>query len=120
MMAVVQRILGLLPLIAASALAAVPDRAPLPEEWGYRPAEGAAVAVNPPSITWVHERDAASYDLEWSRRADFSRAETARGLPWSVYTHDRALAPGTYYWRYRIAGSGVEPNSQLPHPRRSG
>ena len=60
------------------------------------------MAVNPPSITWVHERDAASYDLEWSRRADFSAAEAARGLPWSVYTHDRALAPGTYYWRYRI------------------
>jgi hypothetical protein len=60
---VVQRILPLL-IAVSSALAAAPDRAPLPEEWGYRPAEGAAVATNPPSITWVHERDAASYDLE--------------------------------------------------------
>lgn len=84
-------------------MAASPDRPPLPEEWGYRPAEGAGVSVNPPSFSWAAEREAASYILEWSRRPDFSRATTVRDIKWSVYTHNAPLAPGKYVWRYRIA-----------------
>jgi hypothetical protein len=60
------------------------------------------VALNPPSLTWVHERDAASYTLQWAARADFSDAVSVEKLPWTAYTHNHPLAPGTYYWRYRI------------------
>jgi hypothetical protein len=88
---------------AMTAAAAVPDRAPLADEWGYRPAEGAPVAVNPPSLSWVHERDATGYEVEWAAHSDFRDAISVKGIPWSVYTHDRPLAPGAYYWRYRIA-----------------
>jgi hypothetical protein len=80
-----------------------PDREAAPDEWGYRPAEGATISLNPPSFSWVHEPESASYVLEWARSADFKDAATRKDLPWSVYTHNQPLAAGTYYWRYRIA-----------------
>jgi hypothetical protein len=86
----------------ALAAAPAPDRNRLPDEWGYHPAEGAAVALNPPALTWVHERDAATYTVQWAASADFKNPATADKLPWSAYTHNRPLAPGSYYWRYRI------------------
>jgi len=85
-------------------LAKTPDRAPLPDEWGYRPADGATVPLNPPSLTWVHEAEAASYEVQWATKPDFSNAATATGIPWSVYTHHSPLKPGRYWWRYRILG----------------
>lgn len=91
-------------LVAAGLHAAAPDRPPLPSEWGYRPAEGATVAVNPPSLTWVHENDAARYELQWSTNTDFRDPASVKDIPWSVYTHNRTLPAGRYYWRYRITG----------------
>jgi len=85
-------------------MAQSPDRVPLPDEWGYRPADQAAVAVNPPSLSWVLEKDAASYTVQWARKADFEGAETVPGIRWSVYTHHEKLAPGDYFWRYRLVG----------------
>lgn len=64
-------LLALLISLPALAAARAPDRPRLPLEWGYHPAEGATVALNPPSFTWVREADAASYTLQWSRSADF-------------------------------------------------
>jgi len=89
-------------LSAALAWAQTPDRAPLVDEWGYRPAEGEHVAVNPPALSWVHEKDAAGYTVEWARDASFKAPVTVRGIPWSVYTHHAPLAAGRYFWRYRI------------------
>jgi hypothetical protein len=97
-------VVSLLFLCAAAALGQAPDRAPLADEWGYRPADGATVAVNPPSLSWVLEKDAASYSVQWAGNAGFTRPITVRDLPWSVYTHHTALKPGRYWWRYRIAG----------------
>ncbi|MEK7409063.1 MAG: DUF4962 domain-containing protein [Acidobacteriota bacterium] len=88
--------------MTAAAFAQAPDRDPLPDEWGYRPAEGAAVALNPPSFSWVHEKDAAGYAVEWAGNPQFQGAVSAANLPWSVYTHHTALKPGKYWWRYRI------------------
>jgi hypothetical protein len=94
----------LLALLAFPALAAAPapDRSPLPEEWGYHPPEASTLTLNPPSLTWVHERDAATYTLQWSSHADFSAPTTIEQLPWTAYTHNRPLTPGAYVWRYRI------------------
>jgi hypothetical protein len=91
--------------IATFAAAQTPDRAPRPEEWGYRPAENATVAVNPPAFSWVSDGAQYRYDLQWARSADFSGATMKEGLKWSVYTHNRALTPGAYFWRYRIVKS---------------
>ncbi|MBS1829435.1 MAG: DUF4962 domain-containing protein [Acidobacteria bacterium] len=92
-------VLILLPVLA---LAQQPDRAPLADEWGYRPAEGETVAVNPPSLSWVHEKDAVTYTVQWAANPEFKNATEAGAVPWSVYTHHKTLKPGTYHWRYRI------------------
>jgi hypothetical protein len=79
-----------------------PDVQPKPGEWGYRPEHGATVAVNPPSLTWIHNADAASYDVQWATRSDFVNATTVEKHRWCVYTHHEPLRTGRYYWRYRI------------------
>ncbi|MBM3748581.1 MAG: DUF4962 domain-containing protein, partial [Acidobacteria bacterium] len=95
----------LLLLVALTAFCQTPDRPPLADEWGYRPADGARVALNPPSLTWVLEKDAASFTVEWADNSGFARSTTVRDLPWSVYTHHAPLKPGPYWWRYRIAAN---------------
>jgi hypothetical protein len=93
----------LLPLfLTCIVLAQAPDRAPLSDEWGYRPAENQPVSVNPPALSCVHEKEAASYTVEWADNDAFRRPVTVTGIPWSVYTHHRVLRPGRYWWRYRI------------------
>lgn len=103
-------VLIFLPVLA---LAQQPDRAPLADEWGYRPAEGETVAVNPPSLSWVHEKDAVTYTVQWAANPQFKNATEANSIPWSVYTHHKTLAPGTYHWRYRIhSAKGASPWSR--------
>jgi hypothetical protein len=102
------RILLLL-IVPFVAFAQAPDREATPDEWGYRPADGATVSLNPPSLSWTHEPESSSYILEWAKGADFKNAVVQKDLPWSVYTHNQALATGTYYWRYRI----VQKNGEL-------
>lgn len=87
---------------AFAAEARVSNRAPKPGEIGYRPAEGSLSRLNPPSWIWLHEREAQTYTVQWSPRADFAGAAAAAGVPWNTYTHSQPLAPGTYHWRYRF------------------
>jgi hypothetical protein len=100
-----KRLLLISIMLAPAAWSQSPDRTPLPDEWGYRPAEGSAVTVNPPSLSWAHETSARSYTVEWADNAGFTGAATAADLPWSVYTHHAALKPGSYFWRYRIVAA---------------
>lgn len=82
----------------------LPDRDPKPGEIGYRPADGAAARLNPPSFIWLHEPEASTYALQWSRQKDFDKdAVTASHLVWNTYTHHEAWPAGTYWWRYRFA-----------------
>ena len=78
------------------------NREPKPDEVGYRPADGAAVRLNPPSWIWLHEPDAQTYAIQWARQKDFSDAQTVGGFQWNTYTHSQPLAPGTWFWRYRF------------------
>lgn len=86
----------------ASAEPRISNRAPLPNEIGYRPADGEAVRLNPPSFIWLHERDAVTYSIQWARTADFREAASAERLPWNTYTHNAPLAAGDWFWRYRF------------------
>jgi len=97
-------------LVPLLVLAQLPDRAPRPDEWGYRPPDGATVPLNPPSLSWVHEAGTVTYELEWAASPDFTNATRATGIPWSVYTHHSPLAPGKYWWRYRIIGKDGKPS----------
>lgn len=89
-------------MLFAGALA--PDRAPLADEWGYHPRDGARASTNPPSMTWVHEKEAAGYGLQWADNPEFRNAGSVQ-VPWSAYTHSSPLKAGTWYWRYRIVDS---------------
>ena len=86
----------------AAAPPQVKNRAPKPDEIGYRPADGTTVRLNPPSFIWLHEPDAQTYAIQWARKKDFSDAQSASGFQWNTYTHNAPLAPGTYFWRYRF------------------
>lgn len=97
--------------LASFATPAVSNRAPQPGEAGYLPADGASVALNPPSFVWLHDTNAVSYSIEWSRNADFLGAEPVSGLPWNTYTHHTAWVPGEYRWRYRFITSQGETSS---------
>ena len=80
----------------------ISHRTPQADEIGYRPADGATVRMNPPSLTWLHESDARTYAVEWSRKPDFASAVGATDLPFNVYTHATTLPAGEYFWRYRF------------------
>ena len=98
-------------LAASSAWCAalkVDNRPAQPDEWGYRPADGSTAVMNPPSFTWIHDKRAAAYDVQWARTPDFADAATAKNVPWCVYTHNAALAPGQWHWRYRFTTSKKE------------
>ncbi|MFA5190250.1 MAG: DUF4962 domain-containing protein [Verrucomicrobiia bacterium] len=97
---------GILLLACAVSMGAAPpqvkNRAPKPDEIGYRPADGAAVRLNPPSFIWLHEPDAQTYAIQWAQKKDFSDAQSSSGFQWNTYTHHAPIAPGTYFWRYRF------------------
>ena len=89
----------------------VDNRAPKADEWGYRPADGATVRFNPPSLIWLREKEAQTYAVQWSPREDFQDAVTVAALPFNTHTHHEPLKPGVYWWRYRFADkAGAESN----------
>ena len=93
--------LGTLPALADDLK--VSNRSPLPNEVGYRPADGETVSLNPPSFIWLHEKESDSYTVQWATQPDFADAQTAAGFVWNTYTHHTPLLPGAYFWRYRFA-----------------
>jgi hypothetical protein len=86
----------------------VDNRPAQSDEWGYRPADGSTAVMNPPSFTWIHDKRAATYDVQWARTPDFAQAVTATGTPWCVYTHNAPLSTGTWFWRYRFTTAKKE------------
>lgn len=85
------------------------------------PLEGDKIVVNPPVFTWPmadyefpkvfpspHSGkkldDYDRYDFQLSRKADFSEAKSVSGLRMAMYNNHAALAPGRWYWRYRVSG----------------
>lgn len=94
-------------------LAALPleQRPATAKEWGYRPADGATVELNPPSFTWVAPAGLETYAVQWSADPAFPEATstTVERVRWPTYTHDRPLKPGEYFWRYR----GATPEGEL-------
>jgi hypothetical protein len=81
----------------------ISNRAAQAEEWGYHPADGSTVQLNPPSLTWVHETNAVRYTVQWARQSEFTEAVTVTNIPWPTYTHDTNLGPGVWFWRYQFA-----------------
>ena len=77
-----------------------------PGDWGYRPADAAEPALNPPGFTWRPCLDAASYVLEIAADDAFSEVVYERSrILWSAHCPDGVLPPGTYRWRYAAQGA---------------
>lgn len=78
-------------------------------EWGYRPAAGEVLDLNPPGFSWRPTPDMAGYELEVGQGAGFEaiayRADVAQ---FNVHCPPRVLAPGAYVWRYRGVGKDGE------------
>ena len=108
------------PSLAAGALCALTsfaavtlDQRPAkPDEWGYRPVDGAVVRLNPPTFTWIAPANAVTYTVQWSHDRAFpaSGTTTVEGVVWPTYTHHSAVKPGTWFWRYRFADQAGEPS----------
>jgi hypothetical protein len=95
-------------LAASAASLAVDNRPAQSDEWGYRPADGSTAVLNPPPFTWVHDKRAAAYDVQWAHTADFADAVSATNIPWCVYTHNAPFTAGMWYWRYRFTTAKKE------------
>jgi len=70
-------------------------------EWGYRPAQGAMSAVNPPSFSWRPQKG-----LTWEVTCTGTQPYTNVGFLWediefNVYYPAQTFSAGTYTWRYR-------------------
>ncbi len=70
-------------------------------EWGYRPADGAVSAVNPPSFSWRPQKG-----LTWEVRCTGIEPFTNIGfhekdIEFNVYCPAQTLPAGTYTWSYR-------------------
>lgn len=102
-----------LPLSAAPSSSSttypISNRAPEPGEVGYRPADGGDAVMNPPSLVWLHEKPAKTYDVQWSPSPSFtSGITTITDLLFNTYTHNKRLPPGAYHWRYRYTSTNGE------------
>ena len=78
------------------------------DEWGYRPAENAVSAVNPPGFSWRPQANIVSWEVECGRGEDFSTIEyRADDIAMNVHCPPRVFPSGKYSWRYRgITKSG--------------
>ena len=99
--------LGLIALVLAGCATtpAVPLTAPpvVEGEWGYRPADGAVPAMNPPGFTWRPDLEAKSYAVQVAKDAAFRHLVYQKNdCAWSAHCPNAAFAPGAYHWRYTV------------------
>lgn len=81
-------------------------------EWGFRPADGAESQVTPPGFVWRPQDKAGRYQLQVSGDKDFQAvAYEAEGLELYAHCPSRALAPGTWYWRFRAYDRAARPSA---------
>ncbi len=91
----------LYPVFGASDIPPVSNRAPLENEIGYRPADGAEVRVSPPGFVWLPEAEVVSYTLQCSQSSDFSSiGYEKKGIQHNVHCPSIVFNPGLWYWRY--------------------
>ncbi len=81
----------------------IDERPAQPGEWGFRP-ENVTTEETPPAFVWRPQENAASYDIQCARVADFSKiAYEARELTYTVHRAAEVFDSGQWYWRFRFA-----------------
>jgi hypothetical protein len=76
------------------------ERTEAPGEWGYRPAEGAVSAVNPPSFSWRPQKN-LTWEIECQDKTLQRNEYGVRNIEFNVHCPPKSFKPGTYRWRYR-------------------
>ncbi len=77
------------------------DESPAKEgDWGYRPAKGDTVALNPPAFCWRPCRKATGYVLQVGTGASFDTIAYEAETPWTAHCPPQVLPAGNYSWRY--------------------
>ena len=96
-------------LIALTSAAACADAQPVndsaaaPGEWGFRPLEGRPSPTNPPAFVWRPQKDAVAYELQCARDTAFKKiAHQATVQRYNCHCPPKALAEGTWHWRFRF------------------
>jgi len=78
------------------------ERPAAKSEWGYRPAAGSILEVNPPSFSWRPQPGIVAWQLECGQDGDFNTiAYRAADVKFNVHCPPKTLPPGKYVWRYR-------------------
>ncbi|WP_339281923.1 DUF4962 domain-containing protein [Paenibacillus sp. FSL H8-0282] len=73
----------------------------------YGPDEHTDVGENPPRFTWMPAcLEESMYELQISSNTEFKPEGTLTysRIPYNLFTPDKPLAPGSYYWRYSLIG----------------
>jgi hypothetical protein len=113
-------LLLILMLTALSSVLAFPvDTSPAPADYiENAPANGEVVAVNPPSLIWREDANAATYIVEISPDKTF-KANVIRvsNVHFPFYNYSKVLSPGVWYWRYFVVNKTGE--TSAPGPERS-
>jgi len=72
----------------------------------YGPDDQTQLLENPPRFTWMaSQMEDEPYVLQISSEPSFKEGETLTyaPIPYNLFTPDRPLEPGVYYWRYALA-----------------
>lgn len=82
---------------------------PVKRRWAS-PSGGQEVALNPPPLLWPKAAGKdIRYDMRLAQDPTFPKDQTilSTGQPWALFNPHRKLAPGTWYWQYRVSGAGA-------------
>ncbi len=107
----------LVPAVAAAEQLVLDEKPAAGGEWDYRPADGDASGVNPPSFSWRPQKG-LSWEIRCAGDAEFKKIEyNVSGIELNVHCPPRTFNEDAYYWRYR--GRDGEGNyTNWSRPRR--
>jgi hypothetical protein len=81
---------------------AVDERPAAAGEWGFRPAPGARIEVNPPAFVWRPQPGALHYEWQASRDASFEGVERGAEVErLNVHCPPEPFEVGSWNWRFR-------------------
>jgi len=62
-------------------------------------------ALNPPLLSWSKSKDATTYEVQISKKADFSHLEWTKSTP-TLETKWDLATPGKFFWRVQAVNDG--------------
>ncbi|MGC8839938.1 MAG: DUF4962 domain-containing protein [Candidatus Sumerlaeaceae bacterium] len=89
------------------------------EGFGFLPANGTTVTINPPCFVWVPHPKAAHYVLQVQRQDAPSSSAKEFVSRFALFTPEKTFESGAYAWRFRVAfdenGTSLSAWSQPRH-----